>query len=257
MYDLPAVRWATDALWSALATALADQGIDAPSALDRRADYPAVWHEPGLMLSQTCGYPYVTVLRDQVQLVATPTYRAEGCEGARYASMLVVRGDDPARDLADLRGRRVAFNAEDSQSGHNALRAAVAPLARDGRFFARRVRTGSHRASAGAVAAGAADLCAIDCVTWALLGRYEPEAVASLRVLGRTASAPGLPLIAGPDVPVAAVRAALDRILADVALAEAREAVLLTGFVTLPESDYDAVLVMQHAAAALGYERLD
>ena len=256
MYDLPAVRWATDAVWSALAAALAAQGVDAPAALDRRDAYQEVWRDPGLILSQTCGYPYITALRGEVQLVATPAYHAQGCDGARYASALVVRGDDPAESLGDLRGRRVAFNATNSQSGHNALRAAVAPLARDGRFFAGSIATGSHRASAAAVASGAADLCAVDCVTWALLRRHEPAAVAGLRVLGHTPSAPGLPLIAGPAAPVLAIRRALGETMADPSLAAARDALLLTGCEVLPDSAYDAILTMERAAGALGYPRL-
>ena len=256
MYDLPAARWATDALWSALAAALTARGIAAPGALDRRAAYQSVWREPGLLLSQTCGYPYVTALRGRVQLVATPAYRAPGCVGARYASALIVRDGDPAASLSDLRDRRVAFNSIDSQSGHNALRAAVAPLARDGRFFAGSIATGAHRASAAAVAAGTADLCAVDCVTWALLSRHEPEAVAGLRVLGHTASAPGLPLIAGPTAPVAAIRAALAEVMADPRLADARDALLLEGCEVLPDADYDAILAMEREAGARGYHRL-
>ncbi len=252
MYDHPAVRWATDAWWSAMAGALAGRGVAAPPALDRRADYPSVWRAPGLILSQTCGYPYATSLRGQVRLVATPAYRAEGCDGARYCSMLVVRAGDPAPDLAGLRGRRVAVNAGDSQSGHNALRAAVAPLARDGRFFGDCLVTGSHGASVDAVAAGAADLCAVDCVTWALLGRHEPERVAGLRVLGRTATAPGLPLITGTAAPLAAVRAAVMAALADPALAAVREALLLAGAELLGDDDYDAIVALERRAAAAG-----
>lgn len=256
MYDHPAVRWATDAWWSALAAALEGHGVAAPSALDRRADYPAVWREPGLILSQTCGYPYATSLRGEVQLVATPAYRAEGCDGARYCSLLVVRADDPAGTLVELRGRRVAYNAADSQSGHNALRAAVAPLAAGGCFFAGRVVTGAHGASADAVAAGAADLCAIDCVSWAMLARYEPERIAQLRVLGRTASAPGLPLVTGPAANVAAVRAAVVEAMGDPALADARDALLLDGVGVLGDAAYDAILGMERQAGALGYPAL-
>lgn len=256
MYDHPAARWATDALWSALAEALAEAGMRAPGALDRRADYSSVWHEPGLVLSQTCGYPYATALRGRVRLVATPAYRAAGCNGARYSSMLVVRADDPAEKLVELRGRRVACNAADSQSGHNALRAAVAPLAAGGRFFAGRVITGAHGASAEAVAAGAADLCAIDCVSWALLERYEPERIARLRVLGRTESAPGLPLVTGPAAPVTAVRSAVVAAMSDPALADARDALLLDGVEMLTDSDYDTILAMERQAGALGYTAL-
>jgi ABC-type phosphate/phosphonate transport system substrate-binding protein len=256
MYDHPAVRWATDAWWSAMAVALAGYGVAAPRALDRRADYAAVWHEPGLILSQTCGYPYATALRGGVRLVATPAYRAEGCDGARYCSMLIVRADDPVGELAELRGCRVACNAADSQSGHNALRAAVAPLAAGGRFFAGRVITGAHGASVDAVAAGAADLCAIDCVSWAMLARYEPERIARLRVLGRTASAPGLPLVTGLAAPVAAVRAAVIEVMRDPALANARGALLLDGVEVLGDAAYDAILAMERQAGALGYPAL-
>ena len=197
MHDHPAVRWATDALWEALAIALVERGVPAPLALDRRPDYTSAWLEPGLVLSQTCGYPYVTRLRGRVRLVATPVYRADGCDGARYRSIVLVRANDRAENLADLRGRRVALNADDLQSGHNALRAAVAPLAQSGRFFVGSTLTGSHRASADAVAQGVADLCAIDCVCWAILRRHEPERTEGLRAIGWTAPAPGLPLITG------------------------------------------------------------
>ena len=175
MYDYPTVRVATDRWWAALAEALGARGVASPPMLDRRADYAELWTTQGLVLSQTCGYPYVTRLRGRVQLVATPVYRAPGCEGARYRSVLVVRIDDPASSVAELRGHRVAFNAANSQSGYNALRHAVAPLASEGRFFLDQVVTGSHCASTAAVACGAADLCAIDCVTWAMLGKYQPE----------------------------------------------------------------------------------
>lgn len=257
MYDHPAARWATDALWSALASALAEHGVPAPAALDRRADYASIWHEPGLVLSQTCGYPYATALRGEVQLVATPVYRAAGCEGSGYRSVLAVRADDPARSLADLRGRRIAFNATDSQSGYNALRAAVAPLASGARYFAGTVVTGSHGASAAAVGSGAADLCAIDCVTWAMLGRYEPERLAALRVIGLTAPVPGLPLVTGTAAPLAAVRAAVAVVMGDPGLNAEREALLLDGIEVLAESDYDVIPAMERQAITAGYAMLD
>ena len=256
MHDHPAARWATDALWSALGAALAGHGVRAPATLDRRANYATVWNEPGLVLSQTCGYPYATALRGKVQLVATPVYRAAGCDGARYCSVLLVRAGDPAETLADLRGGRVACNAADSQSGHNALRAAVAPLARDCRFFAASMVTGSHGASATAVASGAADLCAIDCVTWAMLRRYEPQRTAGLRVLGRTSSAPGLPLITAAGAALAAVRAAIQAVMADPDLAGVREALLLEGVECLGDSAYDQILTMEAEAQSLGCARL-
>jgi ABC-type phosphate/phosphonate transport system substrate-binding protein len=256
MYDHPAVRPAMDIWWASLAGALSARGIAAPSSLDYRAAYADVWLEPSLVLSQTCGYPFVTRLRGRVQLVATPVYRAPGCEGARYRSVLVVRDDDPAQALAGLRGRRAAFNGTDSQSGHNALRRAVAPLASQGRFFSCVFATGSHLASAIAVASGTADLCAIDCVTWAMLRRHEAELVKGLRILGHTPSAPGLPLVAGSATPLDDVRKAIAAVVADPELAATREALLLEGVEYLDAADYDEILLMEQQARTLGYPDL-
>ena len=256
MHDHPSVRWATDALWQALSSALAERGEAAPVALDRRPDYASVWLEPGLILSQTCGYPYVTRLRGHVRLVATPVYRADGCDAARYRSVLLVRTDDRAESLADLRGRRVALNADNSQSGRNALRAAVAPLAHDGRFFGGSILTGRHRASAKAVVDGAADLCAIDCVSWALLRRHEPERTQGLRAIGWTASAPGLPLITGLASNLPAIRAAVAAVMVDPGLVPAREAMLIEAVEILSDADYAPIMAMEREAIASGYPDL-
>lgn len=256
MYDLPEVRWATDALWRGIARELAARGIAAPAELDRRADHRAVWHEPRLLLSQTCGYPYAAYLRGKVRLVATPCYRADGHVDGDYRSLLLVRRDEAADTLAALRGRRVAFNELDSQSGHNTLRASVAPLAREGRFFTGSLATGAHRASLAAVTEGRADLCAVDCVTWALLCRHEPERTAGLRPIGWTGPAPALPLITAVDGPVEALREALSAVVTEPALAPAREALLLDGFAIRDDADYDRILVMEREAITLGYPAL-
>lgn len=259
MYDHPAVREATDALWQAIAGGLARRGVEAPAALDRRADYATIWEEPSLLLSQTCGYPYVTRLRGTVRLVATPCYAAPGCDGPLYRSVLVVRADDPARALGDLRGRRAAVNAADSQSGLNAFRALIAPLARDGRFFAGMLTSGGHAASAAMVAGDDADAATLDCVTWALIARHEPDLAARLRVLDWTPPAPGLPLVTASDRPdgeVEILRAVLAEVAADPALASARAALLLEGFEILPDFVYDRITRMEAAAATQGYPAL-
>ena len=114
--------------------------------------------------------------------------------------------------LADLRGKVAAINQPDSHSGSNALRALIAPLGRDGRFFGRVEVGGSHAASLAMVAAGAADVAAIDCVSHALLARHRPAALAGTGVLCRTAAAPALPFVtradAGADL-IERLRAAL------------------------------------------------
>lgn len=257
MYDLPELKWATDALAAQLLINFRRAGfLEVPYGLDREGDYKAQWTLPDLLFAQTCGYPLVSFLKGQVRYVATPAYGAPHCVAHRYCSLLVVRADDPAQALPDLRGRRVAINRTYSQSGYNTLRHAVAPLARGGRFFGAVVETGGHGASAAAVAEGRADVAALDSVTHALLARYRPDSVAGLRVIGRTATAPNLPFItrgAASDEEVERLRLALAETFADRDLAEARDALLLTAVAVLPESSYDAILAMEAAARAQGY----
>ncbi len=257
MYEAPA----RPRFWAGLRGHLRGAGLaGVPDALAEPADLPGHWRDPDLLLSQTCGYPFATALAGAVRYVATPCYAAEGCEGPAYRSLVVVREDDAARGIADLRGRRAAVNARDSQSGCNALRALVAPLARDGRFFGAVVESGAHRRSLDLVREGAADVAAVDCVTAALARRHAPARMAGLRVLARTApGVPGLPLVTArrtSDADLARLRAGLAAAAVDPTLAEARADLLLVGFAVLPEGAYAACRAMEAAAAALGYPDL-
>jgi ABC-type phosphate/phosphonate transport system substrate-binding protein len=255
--DPPPLRQATRALWAHVRDSLRAAGMTGvPELADEALPLEAAWLHPGLLLAQTCGYPFATRLRGQVRLVATPCYDHPGCSGPISGSFLVVRTDDRAASLADLTGRCAAINYRSSNSGHNLLRAATAPFARGQPFFAEVVETGSHGASIAALAASAADIAAIDCVTWGNVARFAPERVAALRVLGETPKTPGLPLISrgsASDAEVALLRAALDRAAADPALAETRAILGLSHFATLTEADYDAVLQLERDAIALGY----
>ena len=137
MYDLAEVRAATDAWWRGLASALRRAGVESvPEVLTRGAD-GEVWQSPALLLAQTCGYPLTHALAGVVELVATPVYAAPGCRGAEYSSFIVVSEDNGAATLEELRGAVCTYNGRDSQSGYNALRAAIAPLAGGRAFFSR------------------------------------------------------------------------------------------------------------------------
>lgn len=263
MYDLPAVRRATDDWWAGLARALTAAGLEGvPKRLERRLGLDEVWRHPSLLISQTCGYPLTHALAGRVRLVATPVYDVEGCEGATYRSAFLVRDGDPAERLADLRGRRAAVNSRSSQSGYNCLRRALAPLAASaggGPLFAEVVVTGSHGASLAAVRGNRADLAAVDAVTFALTARSEPSAVAGLRVLAWSAAAPALPYVtrAGAgEAELAALREGLLEAAADPDLAAARAALSLAGFEVLPLESYDAIGEMEAEAIALGYPEI-
>ena len=260
MYDLPEVREWTDRFWTAIAVELREGGIpEVPETLERLPDHHDAWQPRGLLISQSCGYPVATALRSVLRVVATPHYAAPGCDGHRYSSAIVVSASSRAADLGGLRGAACAYNARDSQSGYNALRAAVAPLARGGRFFARAVETGAHAASIAAVRDGRADVCSVDCVTWALLARYRPSALTGLRVLAFTERMPGLPFVTAGDCSDAsldAIRRALGRAFACPDLAETRESLLICGLSVQSVDAYEPLLSMERAAAASGYPDL-
>ncbi len=260
MYDLPEVAAATDAWWAGIARALRRAGLkDVPVGLCRDRDMTRPWRAADLLFSQTCGYPLTHEFAGKLCVVATPCFDCLGCEGPRYCSLLVVREDDPAIALGDLRGRVAAVNGPTSQSGYSALRANVAPLARSGRFFSEVVLSGQHANSLALVAGGKADVCAVDCVTHALLVRHRPSAVANLRVLGSTVDAPGLPYVtradAGDEV-LHRLRAGLFAALADPALAAARETLLIADAEVLPDAAYDRIVEIEEQSRASGYARL-
>lgn len=250
MYDWPEVRQAMDLFWRDVAAHLRSDGIRAPRALKRAKDYAASWLAPRLLLSQTCGYPYATRLRGKVQLVATPCYGVADCSEASYSSVIVARRRGGPKTLADLAEATAVINSEDSQSGHWALRAALA-ADRKSVGPARVIRSGAHRASLRMVAAGRADVAAIDAVCWALAKRHEKEAVSKLAVIAVSPAAPGLPFITAPSTDaetLAALRRALERAIAAPSQSPPRNALFLRGIAILPDKAYDRVLKLRDKA---------
>ena len=260
MYDLEELRAATDTWWRGIATALRQVGLDqVPEELDRGRETRSLWHDPALLLSQTCGYPLTHELKGAVTLVATPVYEAPGCKGADYSSVILVREDEEAGSLAELAGRTCAYNAPHSQSGYNCLRSLIAPHAGGQAFFSGTLVTGGHLASMEAVRDGKADIAAVDCVTFDLFSRHRPEAVSGLRILQYSAPAPALPYITkggeSPDV-LDRLRQALKMAIADPKLEPARQSLRLKGFAALPSEDYRRIDEMETEALALGYPEL-
>lgn len=260
MYDLPEARDATDAWWSVLRRSLRGAGLaETPENLTRTPNVTDSWTMPGLLFTQTCGYPFTHDWSDKLRLVATPRYDAEGCVATSYSSAFIVAETNAAETLEDLRGQCIAFNARHSQSGFNAPRASIAPLARDGTFFGVAKQSGGHRQSMAMVRAGEADVCAVDCVTWAMHRRHAPEVIDGLRVLDWSGSAPNLPYVTAiqrDDETVLRLRDGLATAFAAPDGHAAREALFLEGFDVLGPEAYQAIDAMEQAAFDLGYPDL-
>ena len=231
MYGEVEFRPAVQRWWSGLAGHMRAHGVSGvPDRLTWPEDRYEQWRAPGLLFGQTCGHPLVHHLAPDVRLVATPHYSAPGCDGPRYAAHVVVREDDRARSLGELRGARLSVNGEDSYSGYHVWRRLL-PRGEDVRsFFGDIAATGSHRASIRSVAAGEADVCAVDCVTHALLSDWLGGELRGTRILATSPPAPGLPYVtaaAASDEEIRKLRDGLFAALADPALRRVREALRL------------------------------
>jgi len=197
MYAWPEVQTSLDHFWTLLQTQLADDGFELPAALNHN-ESETIWHCAELGFSQTCGFPLNHILGDAVTVLGTPDYGCDFATDGLYASVVLARQSDSREHLSEFRGSTVAINSLISQSGYNSLRNLLLEqnciAANSPPFFAKGEISGGHRQSMQAVAAGLADVCAIDPVSYALAQQYEPAAE-SLKVIDCTASTPGLPLI--------------------------------------------------------------
>ncbi len=236
MYDWPEIRGATDAFWTGLVRHAGGVGM-----LDRAAGHDALWRQPTLHFSQTCGYPFTHEFRDLLHYLATPHYLADGCEGANYSSLIFARDDLP---LSAMQGWIPAINSPDSLSGMLALKLAFPAQARTGDFFAPALLTGSHLNSLKAVREGKADICAIDAVCVALAQKHRPQDLNGLVEIARSPLLPGLPYVTrAGDVKL--WRFAILKTFADPSLAKARADLLLGGISVLPEGAYDKILELE------------
>jgi ABC-type phosphate/phosphonate transport system substrate-binding protein len=260
-YDLREIRWATDRFWGCVSEHLRAQGVDdVPAAPERGLSCFEQWTRPELLFSQACGYDVRLAYAEHLQLVATPCYAAPGCEGPTYSSFVVVHADAGYREPLDLRGARCVINTPTSHSGMNILRSLVAPLHQDGRFFSSVLVSGAHSASLGHIVDGTADVAAVDCVTYELLRRHRPAALASTRVLARTERVAAPPFVtrrATPPETVAALRRALAAALADPGCEEARRAMLLEGAEPLTLESYRRIAELEELAGQYGYAEIE
>lgn len=256
-YDLEEIAPATDQFWQCLARNLRQAGLaNVPEELNRNLPYERQWASSELLFSQSCGYDVLIAYETKLQLVATPRYTAPGCQGSTYSSLVLVREDSASQSLEDLRGTRCVINTRTSHSGMNILRTLVAPLHCDGRFFSSVKLSGAHEASISMILGRNADLAAIDCVTYALLGRHRPRLLSGTRVLFRTQQVPAPPYVTSAvnaeDV-LQSLRRALAETLEDPKASSIKEELLLDNVDFLPLDAYQPVADFEKSSLDHGY----
>lgn len=239
MYHVRGARQHADILWACFRDSIRKAGLNAPERADDFTPRTEGWLHPQLILGQTCGLPYVLKLRDRVELVGTPDYGVEGCPPGFYHSTIVASRSDGRVDLSEFRDSTLAFNGEDSQSGYAAIMRAVAPFAREGRFFGRAIHSGSHEASMRLVKQGLADVAAIDSVTWRMSREFDPNTV-ELKAVTTTEPTPGLPFITAAGNPAKKILEAAREGIASLP-DQTRNAFGLRGILAFEKSDYEII----------------
>jgi ABC-type phosphate/phosphonate transport system substrate-binding protein len=233
----------------------------APDQITLRFEHgSAILREPGLWFGHTCGYPLVSHLQEDFSPFCVPLFDVQGTEGRRYSSRIIVGAESGIQSLAECRSRGVAMNNSDSNSGMNVLRRAVAGIHDGGSaFFSRVITSGGHLHSLEAVASGAADVAAIDCVSYQLIADWQPDLVARVRVIGDTVKTCGLPLV----MPLTAITendtgAIVDRLNQALTACDGavRATLHLTGFTGVRLQDYHDVVEAEQFAIARAYPEL-
>jgi ABC-type phosphate/phosphonate transport system substrate-binding protein len=106
---------------------------------------------------------------------------------------------------------------------------------------------------------GNADTAAIDCVTYAMLARYRPRALAGLRILAETDPAPAPPYVTRLDLPVemaARIRTALVSVLCRRPRPACCEDLFIDGTEPAVPADYARLLAADEIALKLHYQEL-
>ena len=260
MYNLPEMAGANTALWSAVAEELRqDRVADVPDELLFESPPVPDAIRPGILFTQTCGYPLQTLYQGQFELLGVPTYDAPGCGEATHRAFILVRAGSPAQRIDDLRGGTFALNSRHSNSGMNLPRVMFARIAGGRSFFGRVIETGSHLASMQLVASGGADVASIDCLTYAFFGDYRPQAAAGLRLLAETPDSPAIPFVtaaATPPCRVAALRRALDRVATDPRRRPVLNPLRIRSIGAADPAAYTRLLDYEREAIALGYAEI-
>lgn len=194
-----------------------------------------------------CGFPFVQN-KGRLDLVAVPLYR----DAPLYQSYLLVRPDDLAVSLSDLRDQIHAFSDPDSNSGYLVTRWMLHEIDETpAGFFRSTFFTYGHRNVVRAVAAGLAQSGSVDGYVWDTLAEMEPELTAGTRVLHRSQPL-GFPPIAclsarAADPVVVALRRALLDMASDPAGRGLLATLRLDGFAEEPATLFDGIAALWDA----------
>lgn len=269
MYNLaPAVT----RLWTELFERVATRSGVSLNVIPYAAPAPleGLWSRDDLGLVFICGRPFLQYgCRHRPIAAPLPIYsvslqpdttkgQASAPTGSIYRSILLTREKDGPHSLEASFGRSVGFMAAHSQSGYNALRAHLAPYARQrgtSRLFSRASGPySSPNAILAALAAGEIDLAPVDSYAFELYLRHAAHLVEGLRPIDATEWTAMPFLAASPEIDdsmaLSLTEACLS--LSDDA-GDLLAALGLAGFAPVTPENYAALAAQEAAAIRQGY----
>ena len=253
MYDFPEVHTSTMEIVDALVTALSTIGLSAHTEVPNasvHSDLMRHWLGAGMLLSQTCGLPFIEELHTSVNVVGTPLWTDVSDDRGRYRTVIVVPESLGITSIDQAVGLRAVVNNTQSLSGWCSLGIALANATNDSAVATPYVQSGGHAASLQMLQDGDADIASIDSATYRLLSRHRPALVENVRVIGYGPAVPATPIIVSKSSTVDADE--LYRVVSEVFGRSELQAALgnigICGFVRLANSDYDSVMDLAKTA---------
>jgi len=253
MYDFPEVHTSTMEIVDALVTALSTIGLSAHTEVPNasvHSDLMRHWLGAGMLLSQSCGLPFIEELHTSVNVVGTPLWTDVSDDRGRYRTVIVVPESLGITSIDQAVGLRAVVNNTQSLSGWCSLGIALANATNDSAVATPYVQSGGHAASLQMLQDGDADIASIDSATYRLLSRHRPALVENVRVIGYGPAVPATPIIVSKSSTVDADE--LYRVVSGVFGRSELQAALgnigICGFVRLANSDYDSVMDLAKTA---------
>ena len=230
MYPFAHVSADHQALWAAVCSRI-DGAADC--VLEQGDPHPS-WRRDDLLLGQTCGWPLVTQLRNDVCVVGRFDMDVPFAHDGLYRTVLIASKPLDVGEWRANPGTVCAIKDRNSRSGWVSMQWAW------GGEPIHVLETGAHAESLRAVAEGRAHVASIDAVTWEHLTVARRPLVGAVHVIGHGPLVPTLPLITAPAFAhrVDEIRAALSAAVSDPTLASALRRLHIRGFIASDYADY-------------------
>lgn len=160
----------------------------------------------GFAAGHVCGVTFATAPEERYRYLATMVADSAEVPAGYYDSLLVTSATDGLSSPSDFdpTRHRAVINETGSFSGD--LTFAAHMKAAYGISLGDVMQSGAHLRSITMVAAGEADLTAIDRISFSLARHAVPHGVDNVSVIGRTASHPGIAFVADAGLPDLVVR---------------------------------------------------